>query len=523
MSVDDGRPPAPQTPFAASTRPGHPASLPSDAMPLPRVTAAAALAVVGATTATGAELAAGRVGPPPWAFTFTDWAGAWSRAGISPVLTPWPGRVLAVSLLVLVGCFVLLVELVRRGELGARAVAAIGTAWAVPVTLGPPMLSNDVYSYVAQGAVAASGSDPARVAPVALGARSILLAAVDPRWRETVSPYGPLATGLQRGLASLAPGHPVVAVLAWRLVVLLSVVVIALCVRSLARLRVGDSRDDAVVLALTWANPLLLLHLLAAAHVDAVMVALLTLGVRAVVAGTPAGRALAAVLFASAGAVKLPALVALAVVVTAGPPLAHRARVAWAAGAAVLLAATWYVWSLLAGSGGDVLAAVRTPAEGRTLVAPGTLLADLLTPLRWAGLADGDQLLAAGRVVAALAGVAVLGILLATANRRSAATTVGLSLLTFALAAPVLYPWYLAWNVPLLAVGARGRNASRLAVVSAVGALLCVQGLTRAGTIVLVVVVVTGVAAWWAHVEGWTVRAFAALRPYVADPAQARR
>ena len=66
--------------------------------------------------------------------------------------------------LVLIACGWLgLVHLASRIASPRRAVvvvAVIIAAWAVPVTLGPPLLSNDVYSYVAQGEMASRGLDP---------------------------------------------------------------------------------------------------------------------------------------------------------------------------------------------------------------------------------------------------------------------------------------------------------------------------------------------------------------------------
>src|SRR4029077_11236358 len=45
-------------------------------------------------------------------------------------------------------------------------VIAVGVLWTVPVLLGPPLLSNDVYSYAAQGELASRGIDPTSCGPV---------------------------------------------------------------------------------------------------------------------------------------------------------------------------------------------------------------------------------------------------------------------------------------------------------------------------------------------------------------------
>ena len=63
-----------------------------------------------------------------------------------------------------------------------RALIVVGVViafWAIPVSLGPPLLSNDVYSYVALGEMASRGIDPGSNGPAALG-RNDWTSAADP-------------------------------------------------------------------------------------------------------------------------------------------------------------------------------------------------------------------------------------------------------------------------------------------------------------------------------------------------------
>ncbi|MSV89115.1 MAG: hypothetical protein F2876_04800, partial [Actinobacteria bacterium] len=48
-----------------------------------------------------------------------------------------------------------------RISLGAKVIAL----WSLPIVLGPPLLSNDVYSYAAQGEIGSRGLDPTVVGP----------------------------------------------------------------------------------------------------------------------------------------------------------------------------------------------------------------------------------------------------------------------------------------------------------------------------------------------------------------------
>src|SRR5581483_5375394 len=59
-------------------------------------------------------------------------------------------------------------ELRRRSALRTGHLLAIGALWCVPLALGPPLFSRDVYSYLAQGAILHLGRNPYHVAPAVL-------------------------------------------------------------------------------------------------------------------------------------------------------------------------------------------------------------------------------------------------------------------------------------------------------------------------------------------------------------------
>src|SRR5206468_2865117 len=77
--------------------------------------------------------------------------------------------------------------------------------WSVPFLVGGPMVSLDVQSYAAIGRLATLGLDPYQDTPGLLSDR--FGAGVDPLWRWTPTPYGPLQVQLLHGLAALAGNH----------------------------------------------------------------------------------------------------------------------------------------------------------------------------------------------------------------------------------------------------------------------------------------------------------------------------
>src|SRR5664280_1151662 len=373
---------------------------------------------------------AGRAATVPGATPPSRWWGL-----LAPVHGDWmPGLVplaLIAGVSLLLGSWLRLVQLAKHGQLSIPAVGAVAVLWALPLLLGPPLLSLDAYSYAAQGELLRAGGDPYRVGPEALGGGSAL-AAVDPFWRSARAPYGPLALLTARLATSL--GNPVAALLALHLVAALALVLVAVAVCDLS-----PAHRRPLVLVLAVANPLILLQLLAAAHWEALMVA----GLVAALALWRRQHPLAAVAMASvATAVKPPA--ALAVLVLAATT--------WAA------ALPWVLLAPLVPNAAGFLPALSTPLAGRTLYAPTTLLAEIIAvlghvlgvPVHFDGLLAGTRVLGL-----ALAAVVTAGLLL-TWRRRSPAETIGGGLLVVALLGPVLYPWYLSWGLlPLVVAGRR--------------------------------------------------------------------
>lgn len=412
-----------------------------------------------------------------------DWWGGW------PVRTPgellgW--RVLAVLATAgwLASWAVLVRRLLRaRSAARGRDVTVVTglAAWAaVPFLTGGPTGSLDVGSYAAIGRLASLGLDPYRVYPIAL--HDAYGAAVDPMWRQTPTPYGPIQVDLFRWVVELAGRDQQLAVLGIRAVAVLALAGAVALVAAAAA-----PRDRAVAVALTAANPLVVVHVVGGAHVDV----LLGLGAVGVVLLVRRGATVVAVTVAVLLTfVKMPAALLVGYVLlhllrsTAPGARAALARATAAAGTTTALVLVALPNPL------GWLGAMGVPGVVRNGTAPSTWLSYLLSWLvPGLGL---DSALTVGRLVVAVAGAGLAAWLVwraAAGTDGQALATLGLALLAMALSGPALYPWYLTWG--LFAVAAGGGVRARWFVV----AVCCYLGLAGSLTEGLTVQLVAGACA----------------------------
>ena len=380
-----------------------------------------------------------------------QWLGvAFVYAGVIALLAAWYG--------ILTAC--------RCGGLvRLRPLAGIGVAWALPIVIGPPLMSRDVYAYAAQGSLAAHGGDP-YTTTVARLAGSPYVHLVDPLWRHATSPYGPLFLELARGAAAAGGRHVLVTIVGLRLVAVAGMVLLAVAVPSLAR---SYGRSPATAFALAVLNPLLLLTLVGGAHNDALMLGLLVAGL----ALARSGRAVpAVVLCALAATVKVPAFAGVVYVGWSwpGPAAGWRRRLGPVAGAVAGGAAVVAAVSLASGWGWRWLTAAD-PGKVVSWLDPATaagLLAAKLTAA--AGLGAHTAAAVGTARVVALAAAAALGlVLLWRTDRIDLPAALGWTLLAVAVLGPVVWPWYETWGLTLVAVTARTAARRAVLVISAVG------------------------------------------------------
>jgi alpha-1,6-mannosyltransferase len=374
-----------------------------------------------------------------------------------------------VSVLLLVGAWLGLGRLARAGQLSVGRAWVVLAVWGIPLVLGPPLFSRDLFSYVGQGLLAHHGLNPYTVAPSTLG-HGPLLSGIASVWRDTTSPYGPLFVSVSKGVASVAGGSLDAQIVAFRVLELVGVVLVMVSLPRLAR-HLGT--DPGLALWLGALSPLALFGFVASGHNDALMVGLLVAGVTLGVTG----RLLPGlVLCALAATVKLPA--AAGVVFLAADQMGRlsgprRWRVLGEA-AAVLVVVPAAV-TLLAGYGFTWLGptALHIPTELRVLSTPsvslGVLIFSVLHPLG-VPVARSAVVTVTQDVVVVLTVAAVVW-LLVTLRRHEVVRSLGLALILIVMGSPTVWPWYLTWGVILLAATTAQRSKG-LAAVAAVSMLI---------------------------------------------------
>jgi alpha-1,6-mannosyltransferase len=391
--------------------------------------------------------------------------GRWTSSPIAP-----NDRLLGVAL-VYVGILFMLAawfEIVRAARrqpgLTLRSLWLTALLWALPIVVMPPVFSRDVYSYAAQGEMVSRGLNPYTHSPSDLGA-STYLRLVDPMWRHTHAPYGPAWERLSGWIVQLSRHHVAGSVMAFRLVALVGLALMAWGIPVLAR---SVGRSDSVAFALALLNPVVLLVLLGGAHNDALMLGLL-------VAGCALARrqhaVMGLVLVALAAEIKIPALIGAAFIGWwwSNAEAAWRSRMARLVGAigislgvmVALSAVADLGWRWVDGlSDPGVVVSWLDPATAGGLVAHHAASAfgfvghqgEFLTAFRGLGL-----------VVAAVISI----LLLWRSDRIGPMQALGWSLLAFVLLGPVIWPWYETWGFVFLAIVAEGLTLRLLLGLSA--------------------------------------------------------
>lgn len=420
-------------------------------------------------TVAGGHAYTGNSTPP------TTWFGLLAPSGFESG-DPWVfGLLMYLAIAGLVLCWTAAIRMSRREVLSERQVWWMFAGWVFPLAIGPPLISKDIYAYAAQGIVQRAGIDGYRSSVAALAGLhgpgpSKVLAAVDPRWRSAHSPYGPVATALERLAADIGAGTPAGTLLVLRVVAVIAVLATARLALALAAPH--GSRG----LVLVGLNPLLLIHGVSGAHFEALMCALLLAGLLAARRGRwfPA-----IVLVCAAGLVKAPALIAVPAVIAwhvlHEPHGATRSPSRTAAVDSVLAVASVASLSLLVPDGWGWIRNLSTPAGGNpgsSLSGAAAAAAQLILP---APVGSAAAIIV--RFAAIAAALIVVGYLAATLRARALSTGVGYALLAVALLGPVSYPWYALWGVVCILPTAHRQQCENLVVaLCAVAALALTPG-----------------------------------------------
>ncbi|HET9255717.1 MAG TPA: polyprenol phosphomannose-dependent alpha 1,6 mannosyltransferase MptB [Pseudonocardiaceae bacterium] len=362
---------------------------------------------------------------------------------------------------------------VLAGTTTAAQVTLAAAAWMAPVLLAPPLFTRDVYSYLAQGALALRGLDPYELGPSKLPP-GIIADNVHYVWQTTPAPYGPLFIFIAKTMNELTGDNLILGVIGMRLVLLTGVALLAFALPRLAR-RLGG--DPALTVWLVIANPLTVTHLVGGPHNDLFMIGLLATGALLVLERRhPAGIALgtmAMAIKASAG-IALPFLVwiwAARLPGSRGTRLLRAGMASLAVFGAVFTALT-----LLAGVGLGWIPALDAPSlivNWMSLpTAAGEFLHALASPF---GQVSGQPFIAACRLLGsgAFVGVVAWQWWLARDGGTAALRHAALALLWAALLAPATLPWYFSWALVLGAALPWSRHGAARLVAGSCWLVVC--------------------------------------------------
>lgn len=358
--------------------------------------------------------------------------------------------------------------------------------WSLPVLLAPPLFSRDAYSYAAQGLVVQRGMDPYQTGPIAVPGP--FADQVDALWLYTPAPYGPLALQTQHFIVWLTGGNAYAAAVGMRLPALLSMAVIGYALPRLAR-QVGVSSRQAVWFGVL--NPLVLLHLVGGAHNDAMMIALVCLGLYLASRGRLVWASVAVAAGAGFKQTAVLALVAVATLVVWArrdpgrqSPIAVASRIRPVAGAiplpeylrhsavaGLVALVTFTGLTQVTGLGWGWVPNLSVPASLRSLLSPPTFVGSVAEgamylfgmPKAWLAVP-----VPLAQTIGGLAALAVIGWLTLRVAPRSPVAAAAGAFTALCLGGPVVHPWYLLWGGVLLGAVAAGRRVSQIVVLATV-------------------------------------------------------
>lgn len=360
--------------------------------------------------------------------------------------------------------------------------------WILPLLVVPPMYSKDVYSYLAQSEIAARGMDPYALGPAqALGIDHTLTRTVPNIWRETPAPYEPLFLWIGKLIGAVTGENIIAGVLVHRAVEIIGLLMIVWALPRLARrCRIAP----VTALWLGAANPLILLHLVAGVHNEALMMGLMIAGVEVslrALEGTGPLTARAWLLFTVgsglivlSSAIKIPTLLALGftgLALTRRIGGRFRTAVVVAVALAALTVAITAAVAFGTGLGFGWLDTLGTAGEVRSWMSLPTL-AGLAAGGIGILLGLGDHISAVLTLthalgLAVMAAVSLRMLLWVYQGRLDPVGGLGISMAVLVLLFPVVHPWYLVWAlVPLAAWASRPIILRPAIAISAVVSLI---------------------------------------------------
>lgn len=342
--------------------------------------------------------------------------------------------------------------------------------WIMPLLIAPPLFSNDGWSYMAQGALTQAGRDPYTISPGEMP--ELLTSMVDPIWRYTPTPYGPLPI-TWGALCTEVVKDPTLLVLLHRVPALVGLALTAWAVPRLAH-RIGV--DAARASALALGSPFVLAHGVGGLHNDALVMGLTA---SALVLGSRRRWVLGCAVVGVAAAVKFTALVAVIPVVLVSLPAGVRGagRLARLSAGGIVAALVVLALGLPYGLGVGWVRALSVPG---VVVTP----ASIPTAVGWTGQwilatlgsTSADYAMPIVRSIGmalAVALVLVLALVRPSGDLRASLRTLVMLYASIVFLAPVAHTWYALAFVPAAALlWGHGRHQRLLLTLG------CLLGLT---------------------------------------------
>lgn len=310
------------------------------------------------------------------------------------------------------------------------------TAWAAiaVAVLAPPLLSGDVFGYLAWARMGVRGMNPYEHAAVDVGRDPV---APFQLWHHGASPYGPLFT---LGSYALAPVGVPAGLWAFKALAGAAAVATVEALRRTAA-ALGDPPGRAVLIFAL--NPLLLVWGIGGAHNDLLVAAVVSAGILLTVRGRPARGAVALV---AASALKFSAVVALPFLLLR--PGGGRRPVLAAAGAAGAVAAVTIV------AFGPAFLDI-----GHILGAEQSLVAVHSGPAELARAVGADRVTSAERLVGSAMLAATVAVLAVRVHRGRTGwvAAAGWTYVVLLVTTAWLLPWYIVWLLPFAAAAGQRR------------------------------------------------------------------
>jgi alpha-1,6-mannosyltransferase len=335
-------------------------------------------------------------------------------------------------------------------------------AWCLPLLFAPPLFSRDVYSYYMQGQLQLTGNNPyesgVSVVP------GWFQSGVDPLWGDAPTPYGPVFLLLEKLIAAISGDSAFVAAYIFRALALVGVLFICFGLPGLARAH-GINPITAVWLGVM--NPLVVMHFVAGAHNDALMVGIIFLALRFALSKH---FIIAVVLATIALAIKPVAIVLLPFLALmaagANSNSIRRARYALITGIVSLV--VLFAISALAGTGPfGWVNSLSTPGAVKSWLSPTTAIGMLVgEAIKLFGFGNFvDTCVQISRLIGSVLLAGVLVLLVLRPDGRSGTRAIALSLVALVVLGPVVQPWYLLWSIPLLAATGLTHKQVRIMVL----------------------------------------------------------